>query len=273
MRNILVSLILLNFVLFSCQTDESKDSKSAENEKAQVEWDKVELDSSMREELPVPEVESFNLNKSINSDGEILAQFEIKSEAPKSDTFGLEIIYLEVNEWLRSNFYLGDEDAKEKSLDTLIARYEAFLKSESEAIGFTTNWEINANASVVYNKNGLMTYDLSVYSYTGGAHGNASTTFRTYDIVDGKRLELTDIFKDTLALHQAMIKQFDASMSDYIKSNISVDEIPLTSNVQLGSDTLVFLYNAYEIGPYAMGTIELKMPVQDLKSNLKVKLD
>ena len=180
---------------------------------------------------------------------------------------------MEVDEWMRSNFYLGDDDYKEKNLDSLIARYEAFLKTESESIGFATNWEISASAAVAFNHFGLMTYELSVYSYTGGVHGNGLVEFRNYDIISGNRLGLADMFADTVALKKMMNEQFNQRMPADIKENIYVDEIPLTSNVCLGNDSLIFFFNSYEIGPYAMGPVELKIAVKDLNSILKLKVN
>lgn len=271
--NPLLVILFIGLALQSCNTEEGGDGEEKKPEESNVEWNKVALDSAAREQLIVPELEGSSFNKSVSSNGELLAEFKIQTQKLKTDTLGLHIVQMEVDEWVRSNFYLGDDDYKEKSLDSLIARYEAFLKAESESIGFVTNWEINASASVVYNHNGLMTYDLSVYSYTGGAHGNGMTQFRTYDIVTGRRLELADMFSDTLALKKAMNTHFNTSMSDFIKENVYADEIPLTSNIRLASDSLGFYFNPYEIGPYAMGSIELKIAVKDLNSILKLNLN
>ncbi|MEZ4937548.1 MAG: DUF4163 domain-containing protein [Crocinitomicaceae bacterium] len=264
---------LIGFYLISCNSEETAETKAETPDHSKVDWKEVELDSSVREHIPVPEMETFTLNKKIENNGDILAEFDIQSVHPKSDTLGLKVINMEVNEWVRSNFYVGEDDFKEKSLDSLIARYDRFLKNESEIIGFGAGWEINANASVNFNKNGLMNYDLTVYSYTGGAHGNATTILRTYDVITGARLSLVDMFEDTLMLQKKMNEVFQSTMPEEIKSNVSVDEIPLTSNVQLGKDTLIFYFNAYEIGPYSMGPVELKIATKDLKGNLKIKLD
>ncbi|MCB0477020.1 MAG: DUF4163 domain-containing protein [Crocinitomicaceae bacterium] len=269
----IISALLLSALLVSCNSNENSGETDSKPPHADVEWHKVELDSAVREHLPIPEIESYSLNKTVQQNGDLLAEFDIKSQTLKKDTLGLQIINLEVNEWLRSNFYINKEDYKEKNLDSLIARYEAFLKAEAEMMSLGSNFEIHANASVVFNKNGLMNYDLSVYSYTGGAHGNANTILRTYDIVSGKRLELTDMFQDTVSLKSKMNEVFNATMPDEIKSDIYVDEIPLTNNIQLAKDTLLFYFNAYEIGPYSMGPVELKIATKDLKDNLKLKLD
>lgn len=268
----LLSIASLVVLLTSCNSE--GDSKTSDKEEqAKVEWNNVGLDSAVREQLMVPELEGSSFNKSISSNGELLAEFKIQTQKLKSDTLGLHIIQMEIDEWVRSNFYMGNDDFKEKSLDSLIARYEAFLKSESETIGFATNWEISAGASVVYNHNGLMTYELSTYSYTGGAHGNGMIEYRNYDIVSGRRIEIGEMFSDTTALKKILNEQFNATMSADIKEGIYVDEIPLTSNIRLASDSLSFYFNSYEIGPYAMGPVDLRISLKDLNSILKLNLN
>jgi len=259
--------------LVACSSEEGNSKGDKEEDISHIEWEHVALDSSARELIFDPEVESYNLSRKVSANGELLAEFNIQTQNLKTDTLGLKIIKMEVDEWVRSNFYLGDEDYKEKSLDSLIAKYEAFLKAESESIGFATNWEISAGASVAFNHFGLMTYELSVYSYTGGAHGNGMIEFRNYDVISGSRLTLGDMFSDTLALKKMMNDQFNSTMPNEIKENIYVDEIPLTSNICLGSDSLTFFFNSYEIGPYAMGPVELRIAVQDLNPILKLKVN
>jgi hypothetical protein len=267
---ILVLLLLVQLV--ACSSEEKTDVKQS-NSTNSVDWNKVPLDSNIREEIERPMTESYNLSKTIKQNEDVLAIFNISSQTIQKDTMGMKIINLEVNEWLRSNFYLNENDFKVKEMDTLIKHYEDFLKAESEVIGFATNWEIQASADVAYSKNGLMTYELAVYSYTGGAHGNSNISFRNYDIISGKRLGLNDIFNDTIQLQKIMNEQFNSTMSEEIKSEISVDEIPLTNNICFDNDTLEFYFNAYEIGPYSMGPVSLKILNKDLSSILKVKLD
>lgn len=260
-------------LIISCTSDSEERETSADTENQKVDWENVDLDSNIREQLLVPEFDVSGIDKNVSLNGKVLAEFHIQREDLKADTFGFEIIKLEVSEWLRSNFYLNKEDYQIKSLDTLIARYDAFLKSESELMGMATGWEITAGASIVFNQNGFLTYQLSVYSYTGGAHGNGIVDFRNYDIVSGKRLELVDIFADTIKLKEIINEQFNTVMSPEIKENIYVDEIPLTNNIKLDSDSMLFFFNSYEIGPYSMGPVELKIANKDLNSLLKLNLN
>lgn len=273
MKIVKASLIAGLFLVASCSGEESK-SEEATNKPDPVDWTKVGLDSALRHDINPNPVESSSISKKIQQNGELLANFEIMSQTltEENNDWGQEIINLEINEWVRSNFYINEDDYKIKNIDTLLARYDAFLKAQSEEIGFATNWEINANASVEFNNNGLVAYALSTYSYTGGAHGNATILYRTYDLVTGKRLGLEDFFKDTMEVQNIINKTFNKTAPDELKNGIDVDELPITSNVVLGKDTIAFFYNTYEVGPYSLGPVEVLVPTTELQSNLKVNL-
>lgn len=132
---------------------------------------------------------------------------------------------------------------------------------------------------MIYNANGILTFRADVYEYTGGAHGMSNSFFFSFDLNTGKRIKLNDIFID----------QYEERLNDILtqqlmkKNNVgSVKELEelgyfITSpifpseNFYFEDDDIVFMYNPYEIAPYAMGSTEIKLSLSELDFLIKKK--
>jgi inhibitor of cysteine peptidase len=58
------------------------------------------------------------------------------------------------------------------------------------AVGYC---QTNFDYIVTYNQNGLLSFVLSDYQYSGGAHGSTVQTACTFDLATGRTLKLSDI--------------------------------------------------------------------------------
>lgn len=121
-------------------------------------------------------------------------------------------------------------------------------------------WYQMIDMGVVLNDRGLLTLFAFQNEYSGGAHGGASTTYRTFALADGRLLALEDVF--TPAGGKKIIALIDAELRrrDGLKANDRLsehgyfsDEIPLAENWYVAIDGIGFFYNEYEIRPYAYG--------------------
>lgn len=110
-----------------------------------------------------------------------------------------------------------------------------------------------------------MSYLATIDYYEGGAHGiNQLITFN-FDIATGKLMTLSDIFAPGFEsqLNSALIKALKSktglnSLNELKDAGYlySMDMFP-SENFILNEETITFVYNPYEIAPYAMGSIEL----------------
>ena len=92
-----------------------------------------------------------------------------------------------------------------------------------------------------------LTYLATIDYYEGGAHGiNQLITFN-FDIATGKQITLADLFAPG---YETELKLKEAG---YL---YSMDIFP-SENFILNDETITFVYNPYEIAPYAVGSIEL----------------
>lgn len=134
----------------------------------------------------------------------------------------------------------------------------------------------------VYNQHGILTYAYSLYEYNGGPHGTTSFTFRTciLDRVEGDDpyvcdiVSLNDLFNgDSLILidrmfEQRMAEKFGKTSIDELRQQgplFENAEIMPTDNFFFDNQTVTFLYNVYELAPYAAGPIELTFTWEELR--------
>ena len=123
------------------------------------------------------------------------------------------------------------------------------------------HWKSSSEYQISYANKQMVSFRCESYSYTGGAHGMPDTKVGT--IKNGKLLQLADLpdlskiqtlWQQALQAHCqfAEIKKY----SDFIGS-----EPQLTENFYLDDKGIHFIYQPYEIAPFAAGTIEIFIAV------------
>lgn len=109
-----------------------------------------------------------------------------------------------------------------------------------------------------------MSYACNIYTYTGGAHGLGVKSCYVYDFYENVEITLNNIFKDeAIPEILSLIKQ-ELSHRDYAES-ISMDDVNVTENFYVDKDGISWVYNPYEIAPYALGEIEVKLPYSEIE--------
>ena len=124
---------------------------------------------------------------------------------------------------------------------------------------------------------GTTAYLATVDYYEGGAHGINQLLTMNFETETGQKLELKDIFTDgyekqlTTILCNALQQKTGAKSLAELKNKgylLSMEMFP-SENFILDEETITFVYNPYEIAPYAMGTTELTIPYNDIQHLLK----
>lgn len=102
----------------------------------------------------------------------------------------------------------------------------------------------------------------SEYSYSGGAHGYTLVHGLNYDSSTGNPLTLDDISEDKEVLVECVKNYiYDVCDNGEYKDDVFPDYKPYVDNVvaddlwYLDEDGITFIANAYELGPYAVGTM------------------
>lgn len=136
--------------------------------------------------------------------------------------------------------------------------------------------------SIFYNPmridQGVLSLFGSQVSYQGSAHPNQVAISATYDLVNGKALEFSDILTEDYSAQQltqliidTLSIRADSLYSDY--TNVITDrfsgEYTAIESWYLSQTGLCLYFSPYDIAPYSMGTITAEIPYAKLNGILK----
>lgn len=162
----------------------------------------------------------------------------------------------------------------EQMTKNFLRSYTDFRNSDPKSAMFYT---LNSYAKVIYQDSSLTTLEIGGYIFQGGAHGSSLTTFVNWDIKAKKKLTLDDIFAagydDELNAVAEKIFRKNEKLSD--TASLARDyffkdgKFALNNNFSVTPIGIRFLYNQYEIKPYAAGITGLFIPYSSIKHLLR----
>lgn len=140
-------------------------------------------------------------------------------------------------------------------------------QEDSESIGAWYSYYKGIEGHVQQYEKNLLIYRVDYNEYTGGAHGIYMTTYLNMDLLQLRPIRLDDIFieesKDELTdlLWKQLMDDHGAKTREELEDMGygSTGEIAPTENFYLEKDGITFFYNVYEITPYSMGTVQVKL--------------
>lgn len=162
------------------------------------------------------------------------------------------------------------------SLDSISTAYiQEFEQLMHDTPDYPFAWEIEVEGSVLYQSAKVLSVALNAYSYTGGAHPNIFLDLINFDLTNGKKLTLSDIFSDEEKLKVLVEQKFREARE--IDPKMSIDEagffwgdpFMLPENFSLQEDGVYFYYNPYEAAAYALGATEFTIPYEQLKGVMR----
>ncbi|BDW92172.1 DUF3298 and DUF4163 domain-containing protein [Muricauda ruestringensis] len=140
-------------------------------------------------------------------------------------------------------------------------------------------WEAEIDGIVVYEDENVITFMLNSYSFTGGAHGYASTSYLNFDKKKGVELENWQLFEDLDGFEDFAETKFRIQEKIPQDSNINStgfmfegESFHLPNNLGYTNEGLKLIYNQYEVASYADGPIELILPYNEINLYLKRKV-
>ncbi len=123
----------------------------------------------------------------------------------------------------------------------------------------------------------IISYTHTYYEYTGGAHGNGGSVHTVIQKASSSILTLADVVVDSSQLTPYLIQYFRKHYG--VKANETLTDaglfentITANSNFILTNKAIIFTYNAYDISPYAMGQINIAIPLSAIKNILTPKI-
>jgi hypothetical protein len=135
------------------------------------------------------------------------------------------------------------------------------------------NYELLMSDSAYFPITNILQYITKHYEFTCGANGLFQTNGYIYNILDGKKIELKDIFKNDWEqnLTKLLIKELSNKYKDTLSSQDEKKFIPSGERLRLKTDGLVFFYPVYSIGPRSIGEPHVFLSWSALKPYLNKK--
>ncbi|MDR1781284.1 MAG: DUF3298 and DUF4163 domain-containing protein [Tannerella sp.] len=149
--------------------------------------------------------------------------------------------------------------------------YEDMDYSESTSETFLGN-------AVKYNSDGIISVVFQRYSYTfGAAHGGSFFLGAVFDAATGSQIEENDVFIDDYhdELARIIVEQLLESHNADTESTpgetdfFDLSEIRPNKNFYVDNEGITYIYNEYEIAPYAYGAISVMVPFEKVRHLLR----
>ncbi len=124
------------------------------------------------------------------------------------------------------------------------------------------------------NERQILSLTLTVYSFTGGAHGMTLVKALSFNVTTGKHYELKDLFLPD--------SDYVKRLSEIIKPKIEEWDIPILEfdeftqiredqDFYLADHSLVIYFQLYEISPYVAGFPYFPIPILDIQDIIQPK--
>ena len=167
-------------------------------------------------------------------------------------------------------------DKRKNDFDEMHDEYLNAKGNDMPAFFFSLYDIIEGKAQIGYKD--CITYIVAHEEYNGGAHPNTYINITNFDPVSGNEITLDNIFKEgyeeplTAILTNQLMKEAQVSSIEELRDKgiLFFDtEMFVSNNFIPEDDSITFLYNRYEIAPYAAGEILLTIDYNTLKEIMK----
>lgn len=212
--------------------------------------------------------------------GSPLATYEAATVWPKGNSTQVNFLKRTINEEFGVKNSIEDIDKiflrRKKSFFDGYLKSNVDVKIEDMQDPYIYSMEETGHLMIAFQSPKLLTLAFFSYSYAGGAHGNFGTSFSSLDMVKNKKLRLDDVI--TLAgkkqlptlLEKYFRKTYGLKDSDSLSDGgLFENTIKPNSNFYVTAKGIGFNYEPYEIGPYALGEINIFIPFSELNGSLQ----
>lgn len=174
---------------------------------------------------------------------------------------------------------IGEGEPTAKTIEQAATKFiESYNADKSEFPDMAADYFAEISVTELYNSPNLICFELRQYLYTGGAHGYGTVSFINIDPETGNELTDHDLFKNkkdfTAFAEKKFRQQQNISQAQTINEPgfwFEDNTFHLPESIGFTQDTLIFVYNQYDIASYADGPIELKIAVKEAEPYLKIK--
>lgn len=167
---------------------------------------------------------------------------------------------------------MGTQEAIEAYINDNVDEYRKvnlpLLEASKDLPHASLSWSDYITGTVTGKHGNILSYTVTKYAYTGGAHGMTSETALNFDMKTGTLLTEGDFFREGSRekLAELLSRHLTGSLeSPEDSSMLFVKSIEPNGNFQVTEEGVTYIYNQYEIAPYAMGIIRVTLPWDELE--------
>ena len=170
----------------------------------------------------------------------------------------------------------SEPDPEIDNLEDLSEKFMSDYKEAAADFSEEPPWEAYVNESIYKKSEDLVSIGITTEIFSGGAHGYKTLTFLNFDPKTGNLYSKQDLFTPEFKDHVEAIfrKEQNIPQEENINSTgfwFENDTFHLPENIGFDNEKLILIYNSYEVAPYASGDIYLEIPLEEVKSFLKIE--
>lgn len=199
------------------------------------------------------------------------SEITIEYVVANGDSAVVDSINTKISAFIIESLFLGEDDYPatntiEDAAKQFILAYrdhQADIPTELDSGGYVADISV----TILSQSPSLISFELVQYKYTGGVHGYGSTHFLNIHPESGDELNIQDLVTDLDAFTIFMEKQFKKEHQISEEENINStgfwfdeDRFYLPETMGFTKDSLILIYNPYDIAPYGNGSTELRIP-------------
>ena len=176
--------------------------------------------------------------------------------------------------------------------DSLVKRFTDDLKTEYKLTNGPILDEMDEKSLYSFNNEHVLdgfsllsdeiifSYGINGYVFMGCSHGLVTIYYLNFNLKNGKLITESDLFmKNSTKKLTELIKKRTVEQSredeslepikNLEKPDYWIDAIKPNGNFYITDESLNYVFNPYEIGPYYLGITEVRIPYERLKNILK----
>lgn len=168
---------------------------------------------------------------------------------------------------------LGDSAEGLKSPEDLANWYMQEHQQTLKASSITAEWQINKEITPTFIHAQVVSLKLESFEFTGGAHGNGLVLYQNLQVLNQKSLQLADIMVSNYQKRLndlaeiAFRKSRELNLNDDLAAagfEFGAQGFEVNQNYGLTPIGIEFVFNAYEVASYAMGTSQFTITWDEL---------
>ncbi len=233
-----------------------------------------------------------NQEKNIETSSESFTEKELKicenNKCPEVtinyvEVFGDDEVSEKINKKIKnfifSSLLMGEDTIPTaKTIQEAVTGFiEAYNADKVQFTDMAGEYFAEISVNEIYSSKELMCFEMRQYLFTGGAHGYGTTSFLNIDPKTGEELTSKELFKNNKEFIAFAEKKFreqqKIEQGQSINENgfwFENDKFYLPESVGFTKDSLIFVYNQYDITSYADGPIELKIDIKEAEPFLSI---